>query len=113
MAVAAAAIFAGGLGLPVRCASALLLSFVGGLIPATLMEAATVLAPRPGAVAATVGVVNQGSALGQLTGPPVVSGLASAVGGWQLSAVPVAFGAAVAAALALAPRGVVGERQAR
>ena len=106
MAIAAAAIFATGLGLALRFASMLLLSVAGGVTPATLMEAATVLAPRPGAVAATVGVINQGSGIGQAVGPPVVSALASAVGGWQYSAGPLVLAAAVAATLAVALRRV-------
>jgi MFS family permease len=61
----------------------LLFSAVGGLIPGTLFSLALRVAPGEGAVAATVGWVQQWSSAGQFIGPPVAAALASRVGGWQ------------------------------
>jgi MFS family permease len=41
------------------------------------------LAPDQQSISTTVGWVQQWSALGQFAGPPLVSWLASRVGGWQ------------------------------
>jgi MFS family permease len=87
MALAAAAAFAGpqGGGLPPagRYAAVLLFSLVGGVIPAALFSLAVRLAPDQQSISTTVGWVQQWSALGQFAGPPLVSWLASRVGGWH------------------------------
>lgn len=67
----------------VRYGAVLLFSAVGGLIPGTLFSLALRVAPGEGAVAATVGWVQQWSSAGQFIGPPVAAALASRVGGWQ------------------------------
>lgn len=61
----------------------LLFSSVGGLIPGTLFGLAVVLAPGKETVSTTVGWMQQWSALGQFTGPPLVAWLATQAGGWQ------------------------------
>lgn len=66
-----------------RYAAVLAFSGFGGLIPATLFAQALRVAPGPQAVATTVGWVQQGSALGQFAGPPLVAWVASQAGGWQ------------------------------
>lgn len=66
-----------------RYAAVLLFSAVGGLIPGTLFSLALRVAPGEGAVAATVGWVQQWSSAGQFIGPPLAAALASRVGGWQ------------------------------
>jgi MFS family permease len=75
----------------------------GGLIPASIFASVPAVTPHKGSTATTMGFVVQASHLGQLIGPPSVAAVASAVGGWQLSAVvlvPAAL-AALAAALSL------------
>ncbi len=73
-------------GMPwLRFAGVLLFSGVGGLVPGTLFSLAVRLAPGEQQVAATVGWVQQLSALGQFIGPPVAAALAARVGGWQLT----------------------------
>jgi MFS family permease len=73
-------------GLPwLRFAGVLLFSGVGGLVPGTLFSLAVRLAPGEQQVAATVGWVQQLSALGQFLGPPAAAALAAKVGGWQLT----------------------------
>jgi MFS family permease len=69
----------------VRYGAVLLFSAVGGLIPGTLFTMALRVAPAEGAVAATVGWVQQWSSAGQFVGPPLAAALASRVGGWQFT----------------------------
>lgn len=66
-----------------RFAGVLLFSCVGGLVPGTLFSLAVRLAPGEQQVAATVGWVQQLSALGQFAGPPIAAALAARAGGWQ------------------------------
>ena len=68
-----------------RFAGVLLFSGVGGLVPGTLFSLAVRLAPGEQQVAATVGWVQQLSALGQFIGPPAAATLAARAGGWQLT----------------------------
>jgi MFS family permease len=68
-----------------RYGAVLLFSAVGGLIPGTLFSMALRVAPGDGAVAATVGWVQQWSSAGQFLGPPLAAALASRVGGWQFT----------------------------
>jgi MFS transporter, CP family, cyanate transporter len=87
MGLAAAAAFAGtaGQGLPpwARYGAVLAFSAVGGLIPGTLFALAVRLAPDAHTLGTTVGWVQQWSAFGQFTGPPLVAFIASRAGGWQ------------------------------
>lgn len=90
MALAALAAFAAVAGAPAlpplaRYAALLLFSGVGGLIPATLFALAVRVAPGEGAMASTIGWVQQWSSLGQFAGPPLVAAVASAAGGWQFT----------------------------
>ncbi len=68
-----------------RYAGVLLFSGLGGLVPGTLFSLAVRLAPGEQQVAATVGWVQQLSALGQFIGPPTAAALAARAGGWQLT----------------------------
>ena len=54
-------------------------------MPGTLFSLAVRLAPGEQQVAATVGWVQQLSALGQFIGPPTAAALAARAGGWQLT----------------------------
>ncbi len=64
-------------------AGVLVFSMVGGLIPATLFSLALRLAPSINTVSTTVGWIQQWSAIGQFTGPPLVAWVAVFAGGWQ------------------------------
>lgn len=68
-------------------AAVLVFSAVGGLIPATLFSLSVRLAPSPAAVSSTVGWMQQWSAIGQFTVPPLVAWVAVLAGGWQLTGV--------------------------
>ena len=86
-----------------RFAGVLLFSGLGGLVPGTLFSLAVRLAPGEQQVAATVGWVQQLSALGQFVGPPVTAALAAQSGGWQrtpLFTVACCLGGALLALLA-------------
>ena len=55
---------------PVRYAGCLVFSGTGGLLPAAILSGAPTHAPRPDLVATTIGLIMQGSQLGQTVGPP-------------------------------------------
>ncbi len=75
----------GTLSAVLRYAGVLLFSSLGGLIPGTLFSLAVRLAPDERTVSTTVGWMQQWSAAGQLTGPPLVAWVATNAGGWQWS----------------------------
>lgn len=64
-------------------AGVLLFSMLGGLIPATLFSLAVRLAPSADTVSTTVGWMQQWSALGQFSGPPLVAWVAVQAASWQ------------------------------
>jgi predicted MFS family arabinose efflux permease len=76
-----------------------LFSAIGGLIPATLMSSVPILAPRPTLAPMTMGLLMQGSNLGQLVGPVAV-GAAIEIYGWASGAAFVGVGALVCILLA-------------
>ncbi|MBO0871983.1 MAG: MFS transporter [Pseudonocardia sp.] len=112
MGLSALGVFAGDVPLGWRYACCVLLSLASGVIPATLLGATPELAPSPSdvfsphspAVAATVGIVMQGSMLGQVAGPPIVAAVATSVGGWGATPAVLGLAALVAAVLGLALR---------
>ena len=85
IAMAAGAWLAFGTQAPfvVRYGGVVMLSMVGGLLPGTLFTIAPALSPAPSAVSTTVGLMQQGSALGQFVSPPVLAMLASGTAGWS------------------------------
>jgi MFS family permease len=70
-------------GFEMRYAGVLLFSMVGGLIPGTLFSLATQLTSGKSILATTVGWMQQWSAFGQFSGPPIVAWVAVHTGGWQ------------------------------
>ncbi|MEE1613681.1 MFS transporter [Microvirga sp. CF3016] len=96
-----------GIFLPVfDPASALLLcvmfSAVGGIIPATLLSSAPIISPV-GLAPITVGLVMQGSNLGQIVGPVAVGSMIEAYG-WSAAAGTVLAAASLAILIASALR---------
>lgn len=65
-----------------RYGALLVFSSVGGLIPGTLFIMSARLAASPAAVSTTVGLMQQGSALGQGLGPPIIAVVAAQSLGW-------------------------------
>ncbi|MPT28351.1 MAG: MFS transporter, partial [Achromobacter sp.] len=86
-----------------------LFSAVGGLIPATLLGSAPLVAPRPALTAATVGLVMMGSNLGQVIGPVTVGGVIDRYG-WAQAALVVAAAALGGVAIAWRLRRLNGAR---
>ncbi|WP_457582594.1 MFS transporter [Ensifer canadensis] len=69
-----------------------LFSSFGGLIPATLISTVPILSPRPALAPMAMGLLMQGSNLGQLVGPVAV-GAAIEAYGWASGAAFIAAGA--------------------
>lgn len=94
--------------LPVlRYGAVLLFSAIGGLIPGTPFAQAVQVAPSERTIATTVGWMQQWSALGQFTAPPLAAWLAASLGGWQFTWLLTASAALIGLLLALqlaAPR---------
>lgn len=82
-----------------------LFSGVGGLLPATVLGAAALVAPKPGLGPMTLGLTMQGSNLGQVIGPVAVGGVVDAAG-WPAAAIPVVVAGVLALVVAMLLRGV-------
>lgn len=81
-------------------------SAVGGLIPATLMSSAPLVAPSAALIPIVLGLVVQGNNLGQLVGPVFV-GNAIQNFGWTAAALIVAAAAVTATVLAVTSKALV------
>ncbi|MFN0182628.1 MAG: CynX/NimT family MFS transporter [Aquabacterium sp.] len=99
MGVLGIGVFAEALPLPLRLGLAFGFSFVGGVIPGTLMGAAAQHAPRPELAGAAMGLLLQGAGLGQVLGPPLLGSAVQFSGSWQVGAAFCAVFATLAAAL--------------
>jgi len=76
-----------------------LFSAIGGLIPATLISSVPILSPRPALAPLAMGLLMQGSNLGQLVGPVAV-GTAIERYGWSSGAAFIGVGALLCIVLA-------------
>lgn len=76
-------------------------SGLGGLLPASLLAAAPVMAPSPGQVGTVNGMLIQGSNIGQFFGPPAAAAVVALAGRWEDVGVLMMSMAAVAGVLAL------------
>ncbi|MCY1244160.1 hypothetical protein D9M72_572190 [compost metagenome] len=85
-------IFLSQSGDTVTFALCVLFSAIGGLIPATLSSTVPMLSPRPALAPMAMGLLMQGSNLGQLVGPVAV-GTAIELYGWMSGAAFVGAGA--------------------
>ncbi|MCA0145336.1 CynX/NimT family MFS transporter [Blastococcus sp. LR1] len=90
-----------------RVAAALVFSFAGGMVPASLFAALAAVSAGTGAAGAAIGLLTQGSALGQLLGPPLVVavGTALAAGATAQSLLLGCFAGLVALGAVMLPRG--------
>jgi DHA1 family inner membrane transport protein len=82
-----------------------LFSGVAGLLPASVIGGASLAAPRPDLGPMVVGLVMQGSALGQVVAPVVVGGAVDAAG-WSAAAIPVAVAGLIGIVVAVRLRRV-------
>ncbi len=89
-----------------RIASAVAFSVVAGLVPAALFAALAAVSAGTGSAGAAIGLVTQGSGVGQLLGPPLVVAVGVAVApGAAQSAVLVGLSGLVAGGAVLLSRG--------
>ncbi|WP_313694645.1 MFS transporter [Achromobacter mucicolens] len=109
MAAVALLIFGSALPAMTTFLLCVLFSAVGGLIPATLLSTAPLVAPRPALTAASVGLVMQGSNLGQVIGPVAVGGAIDRFG-WTSASFIVAAAGLAGVAVAWRLRRVKGVR---
>jgi cyanate permease len=95
-----------GLPLGVRVASAVAFSFIAGLIPSALFAGLAAVSAGTDKAGAAIGLVTQGSGVGQLLGPPLVVAVGTAVApGAAQSAVLVCLAGLVALGAVVLPRG--------
>jgi cyanate permease len=78
----------------VRYGLCLVLSFIGGLIPASVLSSSASLARTPNQIGTLQGLFIQAGNLGPFVGPPAVAMLVASTGNWQYAFV-VSGGAAV------------------
>lgn len=104
MGVAGTAIFLAPLPPLVIFLLCLVFSGVGGLLPATAMTTAPLLVAEPRLTPMSLGLIVQGSNLGQVVGPVTV-GAAVDAAGWPAAAWPVAIAALLALLLTALLRG--------
>jgi predicted MFS family arabinose efflux permease len=108
MALAVWGVLDPGLPLGLRVASALAFSFISGLVPSALFAVLAAVSGGTGSAGAAIGMQTQGSAVGQLLGPPLVVAVGTAFGaGAAQSALLVCLSGLVAVGAVVLP---VGER---
>lgn len=88
----------------VRYGLCIVFSGFGGLLPASVLAAAPVVAPSPDQLATTNGLFMQGSNTGQMVGPPLVAAVVAATGSWQGGLWVLVSAAAAGIAVAMAFR---------
>jgi predicted MFS family arabinose efflux permease len=105
MGLSAIGIFTGALPDGAIFLLCLLFSMIGGVIPATFLASAAVAAPSPALVPVVIGLVMQGSNLGQVVAPVAIGGVIEALG-WPAAGMLVAGAALLCALAALGLRGL-------
>ncbi len=67
----------------VNLAAMVVFAAFSGFVPASLFGSLPILAPRPDMTPTVSGMLMQGSAIGQLLGPPLVAAAVGLLGGWS------------------------------
>jgi MFS family permease len=88
----------------VRYALCIALSFIGGLIPASVFSSSVILARTPKQIATLQGLFMQLSNLGSFAGPPLIAMLVAAQGQWQYAYVATGTAAVAGIVLGMAIR---------
>ncbi|MDT3709974.1 MAG: MFS transporter [Pseudomonadaceae bacterium] len=99
-------IFLGGLPAFATFLLCLFFSAIGGLIPATLLASAPLVARQAALVPITVGLMMQGSNLGQMLGSVAVGSVTTAFG-WEMASAVVAMATVATGAVAFLLRPVL------
>ncbi|WP_336026246.1 MFS transporter [Geodermatophilus sp. FMUSA9-8] len=106
MALAVWGVLDPGLPVGVRIAAAVAFSGVSGVVPAALFAGLAAVSGGTRSAGAAIGLVTQGSAVGQLLGPPLVVAVGAGLGsGAPQAAVLVGVSGLVATGASLLPRG--------
>jgi MFS family permease len=85
----------------VRYTLCVLLSLIGGVIPAAVMASSTVLARTPQQIGTLQGLYTQGAQLGQFVGTPLIAAAVAASGQWSSALHITASAAAIGVAMGL------------
>ncbi|HLS21399.1 MAG TPA: MFS transporter [Paenalcaligenes sp.] len=85
MIICGSSVFAFQLPVLVVALLCILFSGVGGMIPTSILSSAPIIAPSPMAIPITVGLLMQGSNLGQGLGP-LIAGWSTQIYGWESAA---------------------------
>ena len=101
MALSGYVVFMDGVSDAVRVISAIAFSFLGGLLPSTLLGGSVLHSPVPALVGTTNGVILNGANSGTLLGPPALGTLVALLGGWQASGVAIAASGGIIFLLAI------------
>ena len=101
LSVTSLCVYSTALPFAARYAAVLLFSAVGGLVPTAIFSAAPIHTRDPKLLAATNGLIMQGSSLGQVVGPTLVAAIAQVAGGWRWSPIVIGASAACLAVCAL------------
>lgn len=83
----------------VRYALCVALSFIGGLIPSSVMSSSVALARTPQQIGVLQGLLLQGAQLGQFLGSPLIAAVVAAAGSWTAARGVMAGAAAIGVAL--------------
>ena len=109
MLVCVPGIFADHIDPALRLSLAILMPFMGGLIPPAVLARTGALAAGPGLASTCVGLISQTLMFGQLAGPPILAALVSGLASWEranwLTVPMVLLGLAAAWALSRIDRG--------
>ncbi len=97
-------LFGSGAPFIVQYSAALVFSITAGLTPGVLFASVPAYAPDSRAVSTTVGLMQQGSGIGQALSPPLVAWLVQANGDWSVTWIATSACALGAALVALGMR---------
>jgi len=101
MAASAVGIYTLDLPDGVRFVLAFAFAGIGGLLPASVLGATADLAPRRDLIGTANGLLMQGSAIGQMIGPPIAAAIVAATGTWTTAPIYVVVAAALGVVFAV------------
>ena len=101
MAACGYGIFIDGISDVLRIVLAVAFSFMGGLLPGTLLSGAILHSPSPELRGTTNGVIINGANTGTLLGPPALGTMVALFGGWHASGIAIAIGGTIVLLLSL------------
>ncbi len=105
MGVASILVFSPLAPLPLRALGAFCFTSISGLIPGVITASAPMVIERPSQLGSIMGFMIQGAGVGQIIGPPLLTGTVGTLGGWSYAPVftLAATGFGIACSLGLQP----------